>query len=82
MNTITISDRAAGAVMGAFIGDAMGLGPHWYYDLDELRRDYGPFSWQYHPGRPKVNRERHPALTALRHCTTQTFETFSGRRMG
>jgi ADP-ribosylglycohydrolase len=30
-------DRAAGALMGAFIGDALALGPHWYYDLDELR---------------------------------------------
>jgi ADP-ribosylglycohydrolase len=29
--------------MGALIGDAMGLGPHWYYDLAELRRDYGPW---------------------------------------
>ena len=36
-----IQDRAAGAIMGAFIGDALGLGPHWYYDLAELRRDYG-----------------------------------------
>jgi ADP-ribosylglycohydrolase len=36
-----IRDRAAGAIMGAFIGDALGLGPHWYYDLAELRRDYG-----------------------------------------
>ena len=34
-------DRAAGAIMGAFIGDALGLGPHWYYNLAELRRDYG-----------------------------------------
>jgi len=30
-----------GAIVGALIGDALGLGPHWYYDLDELRRDYG-----------------------------------------
>ena len=34
-------DRAAGAIMGAFVGDALGLGPHWYYDLATLRRDYG-----------------------------------------
>jgi ADP-ribosylglycohydrolase len=41
MSDTTIKDRAAGAIMGAFIGDALGLGPHWYYDLAELRRDYG-----------------------------------------
>ena len=27
--------------MGAFIGEAMAVGPHWYYDLDEMRADYG-----------------------------------------
>lgn len=43
MNTSKIKDRAAGAIMGAFIGDALALGPHWYYDLTALRRDYG--SW-------------------------------------
>jgi ADP-ribosylglycohydrolase len=53
-----IRDRAAGAVMGAFIGDALGLGPHWYYSLDELHRDYGewidgytdPKPGRYHAG--------------------------------
>jgi len=28
MSDERIADRAAGAIMGAFIGDAMGLGPH------------------------------------------------------
>jgi len=53
-----IKDRAAGAIMGAFIGDALALGPHWYYSLEELRRDYGdwvdgytdPKPGRYHDG--------------------------------
>ncbi len=38
-----MNDPAAGAVMGAFIGDALGLGCHWYYNLDEMHRDHGPW---------------------------------------
>ena len=53
-----IADRAAGAVAGALIGDALGLGPHWYYDLDQMRTDYGgwidgytdPKPGRYHEG--------------------------------
>lgn len=40
--------------MGAFVGDALALGPHWYYDLDELRRTYGDWVSGYtapQPGR-------------------------------
>ena len=48
----SFQDRAAGAVMGAFIGDALGLGPHWYYDLDELRADYGPWISGYTDPKP------------------------------
>jgi len=58
LNNAKIKDRAAGAIMGAFIGDALALGPHWYYDLSELRRDYGgwidgytdPKPGRYHDG--------------------------------
>ena len=52
MPDTTIQDRAAGAIMGAFVGDAMGLGPHWYYDLAELRRDYGEWITDYTEPRP------------------------------
>ena len=54
----TLEERIVGALMGAFIGDALALGPHWYYDLDELRADYGdwisdyttPMPGRYHAG--------------------------------
>ncbi len=54
MPTNNIHDRAMGAIMGAFIGDALGLGPHWYYDLNELRHDYGDWIGDYTD--PKPNR--------------------------
>lgn len=51
-------DRVSGAIMGALVGDALGLGCHWYYDLDEMRRDHGlwidgyttPKPGRYHDG--------------------------------
>ncbi|SFK18328.1 ADP-ribosylglycohydrolase [Nitrosomonas aestuarii] len=58
MSEANILDRSSGAIMGAFIGDALALGPHWYYNLHDLRRDYGewidtytdPKPDRYHPG--------------------------------
>lgn len=47
-----LQDRAAGALMGAFIGDALAVGPHWYYNLDELRADFGPWIDGYTTPRP------------------------------
>lgn len=52
MAATTLQDRACGALLGAFIGDALGLGPHWYYDLEELRRDFGPWIDDYTDPRP------------------------------
>lgn len=48
----SIQERAQGALMGAFVGDALGLGPHWYYDLAELRRDYGDWIDDYTDPKP------------------------------
>jgi ADP-ribosylglycohydrolase len=58
MPALSLEDRAMGALMGAFIGDALALGPHWYYDLDQLHADYGqwisdyttPKAGRYHAG--------------------------------
>ena len=57
-----IADRVAGCIAGAFIGDALGLGPHWYYDLDELRRDFGPWINGYTA--PKPGAKYHTGMKA------------------
>lgn len=52
MSKIDNQDRASGAIMGAFIGDALSLGPHWYYNLDDLRCDYGKWINTYTDPKP------------------------------
>ena len=52
MGNLEIQNRAAGALLGAFIGDALALGPHWYYNLDEMRRDYGDWISDYTDPQP------------------------------
>jgi ADP-ribosylglycohydrolase len=47
-----LQDRAASAILGALIGDALALGPHWYYDLAALRRDYGEWISDYTDPKP------------------------------
>jgi ADP-ribosyl-[dinitrogen reductase] hydrolase len=46
-NAEKTDDAVIGAVMGTFIGDALGLGCHWYYDLSSLKSDYGPWITDY-----------------------------------
>jgi len=61
MKANRVKDRAIGAIMGTFIGDALGVGPHWYYDLNQLRKDYGEWIDDY--TNPKADRY-HSGLTA------------------
>lgn len=51
--TVSRKSRIKGALMGAFAGDALALGPHWYYDLAELRREFGPWIDDYTAPRPE-----------------------------
>ncbi|AUD65939.1 ADP-ribosylglycohydrolase [Tenericutes bacterium MZ-XQ] len=53
---MNIKDRAQGAFIGALIGEALGVGPHWFYNLDEQHKHYGtwiddyttPLAHRYH----------------------------------
>jgi ADP-ribosylglycohydrolase len=38
---LTYRDRAAGAIYGMFIGDALSMPVHWYYNTNALKEDYG-----------------------------------------
>jgi ADP-ribosylglycohydrolase len=51
-NRDKVEDRAAGAVVGALIGDALGLGPHWYYDLKRMRAEFGEWIEGYTDPKP------------------------------
>jgi ADP-ribosyl-[dinitrogen reductase] hydrolase len=53
MNSPTRKDRAQGAIMGSLIGDALGLGCHWYYDIKAMRRDFPEWIDDYHDGLPE-----------------------------
>eukprot|EP00931_Biecheleriopsis_adriatica_P051069 TRINITY_DN29589_c0_g1_i1.p1 TRINITY_DN29589_c0_g1~~TRINITY_DN29589_c0_g1_i1.p1 ORF type:complete len:527 (+),score=79.79 TRINITY_DN29589_c0_g1_i1:53-1633(+) len=53
-----MKDRVAGAILGVIIGDALGMGVHWQYDLDKLEADRGyvtdyltPLPGTYHAGK-------------------------------
>ena len=59
-------DRAMGAIMGTLIGDALGLGCHWYYDLAQLQADYGNWVSEYRSS--KIDRkDRFANIAKLRH---------------
>ena len=36
-----IKSRLTGALLGLFVGDAVAMPVHWYYDIRLLKRDYG-----------------------------------------
>lgn len=41
MTTLDKCERMRGALWGMFVGDALAMPAHWYYDVAALRRDYG-----------------------------------------
>lgn len=58
---VKFKDRVIGCIFGVFIGDALGVGVHWQYDLDKLESDRGyvrdyldPLPGSYHSGTPEA----------------------------
>jgi len=47
MDSVGKQDRIKGAIMGAIIGDALGLGPHWIYKPRELVAKFGTWIDNY-----------------------------------
>ena len=41
MSIMTPADRLRGALWGMFVGDALVMPVHWYYDVATLQRDFG-----------------------------------------
>lgn len=48
----TLEDRISGAFFGMFIGDALAMPVHWYYNTQALRRDYGEVTDFLQPRNP------------------------------
>ena len=44
-----VADRIAGALWGIFIGDALAMPAHWYYDVELLKEDYGTIEHYVEP---------------------------------
>jgi len=49
---LTREDRAAGALMGVLVGDALGVGMQWYYDMEQKDKDFGPWVTDYVDPKP------------------------------
>jgi ADP-ribosyl-[dinitrogen reductase] hydrolase len=48
----SFADRMRGAIFGMFIGDALAMPVHWYYDTRALHRDYGEITSYLKPRNP------------------------------
>jgi len=65
MTQLTLADRMRGALWGMFVGDALAMPVHWYYDVAALRRDFGTLRDYQAP------RAEHPNSTMPLHSTGQ-----------
>lgn len=55
MAQLSVADRMRGCLWGLFVGDALAMPAHWYYDVAALRRDFGTLRDYQSP------RDHHPS---------------------
>ncbi len=49
---LSLIDRLSGAIIGMFVGDALAMPVHWYYDTRALQEDYGKVADYLQPRNP------------------------------
>ena len=78
-----LEERKHGCLLGAFLGDALAMPVHWYYDRAALARDYGTVSELVGPKNPHADsilwRSSYSALNAKGEILHDQAE-FWGRR--
>ncbi len=47
MKDVSRADRVKGAIVGALVGDALGVGPYWFHSKEEIEAHYGPWVEDY-----------------------------------
>mgnify|MGYP001584648574 FL=1 len=63
MARLSVAERMRGALWGLFVGDALAMPVHWYYDLAALQRDFGALRDYQAP------KDRHPSSIMPLSCT-------------
>lgn len=64
---ITTADRIKGAIMGALIGDALGVGCHWYTEYESFWKDHSTWVANYVDPVKENARQKWPDIHALRY---------------
>ena len=78
MGDLTVAERMRGALWGLFVGDALAMPVHWYYDVAALQREFGTIRDYQDPGAEHPNSIMPLASTGQAGRGTQEGEVVGG----